>query len=303
MLSIVENKRLMNKKEYSEYLKNPKWQKKRLEILSRDNFSCVVCGKGIETDTALHVHHLSYRKGCMPWEYDNSNFVTLCEQCHSDVHNKKLKLCAPKNKKTKTDNKTRYVFYRKLLSDPKLEMLTPNQKIVYSYAISKSIIKITDLFNKDGEGIDTSLLDFAEGKNNVISLEFELKNWSKLANDLGISRRSMTDIKTSLSSYGFVTDNRVYFDKDILSSGYFRLICGCGLSKMLLILYSWLYEKSKSFDFTIDTYEWHIAKQFNISLSNIENMMSRLSQKRYVTRLFNSDGSYGKLKINRINTI
>ena len=291
----------MNKKEYSEYLKNPKWQKKRLEILSRDNFSCVVCGNGIETDTALHVHHLSYMKGHMPWEYDNSNFVTLCEHCHSEVHNKILKLCATKNKKTY--NKTRYVFYRKLLSDTKWGMMTPNQKIVYSYAISKSIIKITDLFNKDGEGIDTSLLDFAEGKNNVISLEFELKNWSKLANDLGISRRSMTDIKTSLSSYGFVTDNRVYFDKDILSSGYFRLICGCGLSKMLLILYSWLYEKSKSFDFTIDTYEWHIAKQFNISLSNIENMMSRLSQKWYVTRLFNSDGSYGKLKINRINTI
>ena len=289
----------MNKKEYSEYLKNPKWQKKRLEILSRDNFSCVVCGKGIETDTALHVHHLSYMKGRMPWEYDNSNFVTLCEHCHSEVHNKRLKLCATKNKKTY--NKTRYVFYRKLLSDTKWGMMTPNQKIVYSYAISKSIIKITDLFNKNGEGIDTSLLDFAEGKNNVISLEFELKNWSKLANDLGISRRSMTDIKTSLSSYGFVTDNRVYFDKDILSSGYFRLICGCGLSKMLLILYSWLYEKSKSFDFTIDTYEWHIAKQFNISLSNIENMVSRLSQKGYVTRLFNSDGSYGKLKINRVN--
>ena len=63
----------MNKKEYSEYLKNPKWQKKRLEILSRDNFSCVVCGKGIETDTALHVHHLSYIKGRMPWECRGSN--------------------------------------------------------------------------------------------------------------------------------------------------------------------------------------------------------------------------------------
>ena len=291
------------KTEYRKLLQNPKWQKKRLEILQRDNFSCVVCGNGIDTDTQVHVHHLSYGKGCMPWEYDNSNFVTLCEQCHSDVHNNKLKLCAPKNKKPKTDNKTRYVFYRNLLSDPKWDMLTPNQKIVYSYAISKSIIKIADLFNKDGDGIDMSYLDFAECNNNVISLDFELKNWGKLANDLGISRRSMTDIKTSLFSYGFVTDNRVYFDKDILSSGYFRLICGCGLSKMLLILYSWLYEKSKSFNFTIDTYEWYIAKQFNLSLSNIENMMSRLSKKGYVTRLFNSDGSYGKLQINRINTI
>ena len=303
MRSIVENKRLMYKKEYSEYLKNPKWQKKRLEILSRDNFSCVVCGNGIVTDTQVHVHHLSYRKGCMPWEYDNSNFVTLCEQCHSDIHNKKLKLCAPKNKKTKTDNKTRYVFYRNLLSDPKVGMLTPNQKIVYSYAISKSIIKIPDLFNKDGDGIDMGYLDFAECNNNVIALDFEVKSWGKLANDLGISRRSMIDIKTSLSTYGFIDDNRVYFDRDILSSGYFRLICGCGLSKMLLILYSWLYEKSKSFDFTIDTYEWYIAKQFNLSLSNIENMISRLSKKGYVTRLFNSDGSYGKLQINRIHTI
>lgn len=196
-----------------------------------------------------------------------------------------------------------YVFYKKLLSDPKWVMLTPNQKIVYSYAISKSIIKIPDLFNKDGDGIDMSYLDFAKCGNNVIALDFEVKSWGKLANDLGISRRSMTDIKASLLTYGFIDDNRVYFDRDILSSGYFRLIYGCGLSKMLLILYSWLYEKSKSFNFTIDTYEWCIAKQFNISLSNIENMMSRLSKKGYVTRLFNSDGSYGKLKINRIHTI
>ena len=196
-----------------------------------------------------------------------------------------------------------YVFYRNLLSDHKVEMLTPNQKIVYSYAISKSIIKIKDLFNKDGECIDMSYFDFSECNNNVIELDFEVKSWGKLANDLGISRRSMIDIKTSLSTYGFIDDNRVYFDKCILSSGYFRLIFGCGLSKMLLILYSWLYEKSKSFDFTIDTYEWCIAKQFNLSLSNIENMISRLSKKGYVTRLFNSDGTYGKLQINRIHSI
>ena len=79
-----------------------------------------------------------------------------------------------------------YVIYRKLLSDTKWGMMTPNQKIVYSYAISKSIIKITDLFNKDGEGIDMSYFDFAECNNNVIALDFEIKNWGKLANDLGI---------------------------------------------------------------------------------------------------------------------
>ena len=52
----------MFKKEYSEYLNNPKWKKKRLEILSIDHFSCVVCGNCIDTYTQVHVHHLSYRK-------------------------------------------------------------------------------------------------------------------------------------------------------------------------------------------------------------------------------------------------
>ena len=87
MRCIVENKRLMNKKEYSEYLKNPKRQKKRLEILSRDNSSCVVCGNGIDTDTQVHVHYLSYRKGCMPWEYDINDMRVLCKQCHQRIHN------------------------------------------------------------------------------------------------------------------------------------------------------------------------------------------------------------------------
>ena len=87
MRSIVENKRIMYKKEYSEYLKNPKWQKKRLEILSRDNFSCVVCGNGIDTDTQVHVHHLLYRKGCMPWEYEINDMRVLCRMCHQRIHN------------------------------------------------------------------------------------------------------------------------------------------------------------------------------------------------------------------------
>lgn len=87
MRCIVENKRLMNKKEYSEYLKNPKWQKKLLEILSRDNFSCVVCGNGIDTDTQVHVHHLSYRKGRMPWEYEINDMRVLCKRCHQRIHN------------------------------------------------------------------------------------------------------------------------------------------------------------------------------------------------------------------------
>lgn len=70
----------MGKKEsYAEMLRNPLWQKKRLEIMQRDDFTCQHCGcKGRE----LQVHHRVYHKGAKPWEYDDSELITLCNQCH-----------------------------------------------------------------------------------------------------------------------------------------------------------------------------------------------------------------------------
>lgn len=67
------------KKDYLSLLKDPRWQKKRLEIMQRDNFTCQHCGC---RDKTLHVHHLTYDKCKKPWEYNNSNLLTLCESCH-----------------------------------------------------------------------------------------------------------------------------------------------------------------------------------------------------------------------------
>lgn len=64
---------------YSALLRHPKWQKKRLEILDRDNFVCQICG---DTETTIHVHHRYYKNGKKPWEYDNRALVALCENCH-----------------------------------------------------------------------------------------------------------------------------------------------------------------------------------------------------------------------------
>ena len=70
---------------YSEKFKDPRWQKKRLEILNRDKFTCQVCG---ETDEELHVHHGYYEKNLEPWEYDNNTLWTLCNGCHENTHEK-----------------------------------------------------------------------------------------------------------------------------------------------------------------------------------------------------------------------
>lgn len=63
---------------YSEKLKDPRWQKKRLQILKRDRFKCRYCG---DKQTELQIHHLKYSGE--PWEADNENLITTCKHCHN----------------------------------------------------------------------------------------------------------------------------------------------------------------------------------------------------------------------------
>jgi hypothetical protein len=76
------------KKTYSEKLKDPRWQKKRLEVLERDQWCCQSC---FDTENTLHVHHLTYNSGSEPWEYDNHLLMTLCADCHDFEHLEKAK--------------------------------------------------------------------------------------------------------------------------------------------------------------------------------------------------------------------
>lgn len=71
----------MSKKkiDYLKQYKNPKWQKIRLEILQRDNFACQICG---EDESELHVHHRNYIYGKNVWEYEYTDLITLCNECH-----------------------------------------------------------------------------------------------------------------------------------------------------------------------------------------------------------------------------
>jgi hypothetical protein len=69
---------------YAELLKDPRWQKKRLEIMERDEWTCKTCG---DTKATLTVHHKSYRmvdgKFVDIWDYPDEDLITLCEECHS----------------------------------------------------------------------------------------------------------------------------------------------------------------------------------------------------------------------------
>jgi hypothetical protein len=67
------------KKEYRDLLRDPRWQRKRLEVMLRDDFTCVKCG---DKTTELQIDHLFYTKGALPWEYPLNALQTLCRNCH-----------------------------------------------------------------------------------------------------------------------------------------------------------------------------------------------------------------------------
>lgn len=69
------------RRQYLELLRDPRWQRKRLEIFERDGFICLECGAD---DKTLHVHHLFYGQGG-PWMTPEFALRTLCEECHESA--------------------------------------------------------------------------------------------------------------------------------------------------------------------------------------------------------------------------
>lgn len=64
---------------YAEKLLDPRWQRKRTEVLNRDDFACQLCRDKTET---LHVHHFSYAKSGNPWDSKIEELITYCATCH-----------------------------------------------------------------------------------------------------------------------------------------------------------------------------------------------------------------------------
>lgn len=70
----------MAKSEYQKKLLDPRWQKKRLQVLERDQWMCQIC---CDSESTLHVHHKFYTKG-EPWDIPLNGLVALCEVCHQE---------------------------------------------------------------------------------------------------------------------------------------------------------------------------------------------------------------------------
>ena len=91
--SLIKQKEKPNLSTYDLLLQDERWHTKRNIILERDKHRCVKCGK----ITTLQVHHKYYNKypdgkKVNPWDYPNDALITLCDECHKEVHKtKKIK--------------------------------------------------------------------------------------------------------------------------------------------------------------------------------------------------------------------
>ena len=215
--------------DYKEQIKSPLWQKKRLEILSRDKFACVVCGS---TDKQLHVHHKRYIAGRNYWDYPDELLVTLCEDCHRKFHGKETEST---NKISKKDSKNTVPFYVKVLT---IDSLTPMDKIIYSFLLSRSIMSIDNIFSGTWN-IDKDILSSViRSRNNYIPLNAQFYE--------DVSRQTSTSIGTVFNTMKKLRDLKFIIDEDILATeeivfgGFFPLRTECKLRGLSLILYSFL---------------------------------------------------------------
>lgn len=64
---------------YYEKLRDPRWQKRRLQIMERAKFACEYC---FDDKATLNIHHILYRKKTDPWDYLDHELICLCERCH-----------------------------------------------------------------------------------------------------------------------------------------------------------------------------------------------------------------------------
>jgi 5-methylcytosine-specific restriction endonuclease McrA len=98
---------------YKEKLQSESWEALRLFVFQRDKYICQNCGKfglneaftvvgskkgskyfeydetfmiGKGKSIELNLHHVCYRNGREPWEYNIDELKTLCPECHKKVH-------------------------------------------------------------------------------------------------------------------------------------------------------------------------------------------------------------------------
>lgn len=70
------------------FYKIKRWKRKRLVILTRDNYLCRECKRYGRSTEANTVHHIYTRHEYPEYKWHNENLISLCDKCHESMHNR-----------------------------------------------------------------------------------------------------------------------------------------------------------------------------------------------------------------------
>ncbi len=81
-------KKLSHRKSREDLLHRRGWEPIRNQVLLRDKYKCLKCGKSIK-EIRIDIHHIINRKSFISRLKANSldNLISLCEKCHSILEN------------------------------------------------------------------------------------------------------------------------------------------------------------------------------------------------------------------------
>ena len=130
-----------NKTEYAAKLKDPRWQKLRLQVFSRDDWKCTCCDS---RENTLHVHHKYYDWDKDPWLYELDSLVTLCELCHDEEGE-----CI-KGSLIRLERAMRMKFFGgqiDMIADGFWEMENPQDPEAFAIAFMRAFTKDKELIN------------------------------------------------------------------------------------------------------------------------------------------------------------
>jgi hypothetical protein len=74
------------KTDYWRKLQDPRWQQKRLQVMSNQGWRCQNCGATELNGVPFTVHHRYYVSKREPWNYPSGCYLLLCDPCHENDH-------------------------------------------------------------------------------------------------------------------------------------------------------------------------------------------------------------------------
>lgn len=196
--------------------------------------------------------------------------------------------------------KMKIIYYRTLLKRAK--NLTPNERILYSFLVAKSISSIEQIWDVNGDELNQDVLDeyFSEFGN---WFKMCTLNHTKMAKELHLTRKTIINGLAKLEKLGYIRYNQyceleIFINKELLKSGYFELYNINQLSGELVVFYSYLVNKGQQYDYCIDTFKYRLAEDLGKTTTAITKLLNRLYRLGFAERLDN-----GKLLINKFGKL